>query len=118
MCKASQHFASVYYKLDLVYVKSPVISRLPCHIFMCAPLIQSFKTEIYISNLCQDWTSLMNQLLLQEERIRAMCWFCKAAKSSAVMILQCLPHPPLNSPKLAGSGRSRALCYLEMLISH
>lgn len=90
-------------------------------------LLNFFFKEIYMPNLCQDWTSLMNQGLFQKKKkkgyfrkkeLRAICWLHEAAKSSTLMILQCLPRPPLSSPKLAGLGPSRALCYLEMLISH
>lgn len=72
MCKASQPLASANYKLDLVYGKSsPVISQLQCHIVIFALLTQfKKKKKRYISNLCQDWTSLMNQVLFQEERIK------------------------------------------------
>ena len=72
MCKASQPLASANYKLDLVYGKSsPVISQLQCRIVIFAPLTQFFFfKEIYMPTLCQDWTSLMNQGLFQEERIK------------------------------------------------
>lgn len=33
-------------------------------------LLNFFFKEIYMPNLCQDWTSLMNQGLFQEERIK------------------------------------------------
>lgn len=73
MCKASQPLASANYKLDLVYGKSsPVISQLQCHIVIFAPLTQlkKKKREREMPNLCQDWTSLVNQVLFQEERIK------------------------------------------------
>ena len=74
MCKASQPLASANYKLDLVYGKSsPVISQLQCRIVIFAPLTQLKKKkerERDMPNLCQDWTSLVNQVLFQEERIK------------------------------------------------
>ena len=51
----------------------------PPLLFLSCSVILSFllyllnfkkKKKRYISNLCQDWTSLMNQVLFQEERIK------------------------------------------------
>lgn len=51
----------------------------PPLLFLSCSVILSFllhllnlkkKKEIYMSNLCQDWTSLMNQVLFQKERIK------------------------------------------------
>lgn len=120
MCKAPQpFFASANDKLDLLYVKSsPVTARLPCHIFTSAPLVPSFKKELDIPNPCQDQTSLMNRVLFEEERVRAMCWFHEASKSSTATIPHCLPRSSPPTRKLAGRGPSQALRCLRMLTSH
>ena len=117
MCKASQPLASANYKLDLVYGKSsPVISQLQCRIVIFAPLIQlkKKKREREICLTCVKTGHLWwTKCYFRKKELRATCWLYEAAKSSTEMILQCLPRPPLSSPKLAGLGPSRALCYLE-----